>query len=157
MRTLIFKVLGVLSLSRWMIPTLSALLLLASVAMCIAGESLSENARWPALVAQAKDRGIDYPAVAARADRGDAQALSTLFRLTPYTDASGAESHSTVLRLLLQHLGDRRFSLALRRERSDIRNHVTKAIDFDFSRPWQKSFPLTYALGSHDRSSSQGE
>ena len=135
-----------------MLPMRITLLLLASVAMCIAGESLSKVARWPALVAQAKDRGIDYPAVAARADRGDAQALSSLFGLTPYTDASGAESHCTVLRLLLQHLGDRRFSLALRQERRDIRNQVTKAIDFDFGRPWQKSFPLTYALGSHDRS-----
>ena len=120
-------------------------------------ESLSEIARWPALVAQANDRGVDYPAVAARADRGDAQALSALFRLTPYTDASGAELHCTVLRLLLQHLGDRRFSLVLRQKRRDIRNHVTKAIDFDFGRPWQKSFPLTYALGSHDRSVFQGE
>src|SRR5215471_3640316 len=115
-----------------MLPTRLAMLLLSSVAMCIAGESLSEIARWPALVAQAKDRGIDYPAIATRADRGDAEAVSTLFRLTPYTDASGAESHCTVLRLLLQHLGDRRFSLALRQERSDIRNHVTRAIDFDF-------------------------
>jgi len=53
-----------------MSPTCSALLLLATIAVCIAGESLSEIARWPELVAQAKDRGIDYPAVAARADRG---------------------------------------------------------------------------------------
>jgi hypothetical protein len=133
-----------------MTATRSALLLLATVAMSIAGESLSEAARWPALVAQAKDRGVDYPAVAARADHGDAQALSTIFRLTPYTDASGAESHCTVLRLLLQHLGDERFSRVLRREPSDIRTHVTKAIDFDFGRSWQKSFPVTYALGSHD-------
>src|ERR1700747_1518686 len=117
-----------------MTATRSALLLLATVAMSIAGESLSEAARWPALVAQAKDRGVDYPAVAARADHGDAQALSTIFRLTPYTDASGAESHCTVLRLLLQHLGDERFSRVLRREPSDIRTHVPKAIDFDFGR-----------------------
>lgn len=140
-----------------MLPMRIAFLLLASVAMCIAADSLSENARWPALVAQANDRGIDYPAVAARADRGEPQALSTLFRLTPHTDASGAESHCTVLRLLLQHLGDSRFSLVLRQEGRGIRNHVTKAIDFDFGRSWQKSFPLTYALGSHDKSSFRGE
>ena len=140
-----------------MSPTRSALLLFATVGMCNADESLSEVARWPELVAQAKDRAIDYPAVAARADRGDAQALSTIFRLTPHTDASGAESHCTVLRLLLQHLGDKRFSRVLRRQPRDIRSHVTKAIDFDFGRTWQKSFPLTYALGSHDTSLINGE
>ncbi|SRR6266404_1255256 len=140
-----------------MSPTRSALLLFATVAKCIAGESLSEVARWPELVAQAKDHGIYYPAVAARADHGDAQALSTIFRLTPHTDGSGAESHCTVLRFLLQHLGDKCFSQVLRRQPKDIRSHVTEAIDFDFGRPWQKSFPLTYALGSHDTSLFHGE
>jgi hypothetical protein len=127
-------------------------LLLTIRATCLAGESLSEVARWPETVAQAKDQGIDYPVVVARADRGDMNALRTIFRLTPHTDAAGAESHCTILRFLMQHLGDRRFSRALRRERRDIRSQVTEAIDFDFARPWQKSFPRTYALGSHDTS-----
>jgi hypothetical protein len=130
----------------------SALFLFAVIGSCIAGESLSEIARWPESVAQAKDQGIDYPAVVARADHGDMNALRIVFRLTPHTDAAGAESHCTVLRLLMQRLGDVRFSRALRRERRNIRNDVTEAIDFDFARPWQKSFPLTYALGSHDTS-----
>jgi len=133
-----------------MSATRSVLLLLAIVATCIAAESLSEVARWPELVAQAKDHGIDYPAVVARADSGDQDALCTIFRLTPQTDASGAESHCTVLRLLMEHLGDRRFSRALRRESSDIRTDVTKAIDFDFGHSWRKSFPRTYALGGHE-------
>jgi hypothetical protein len=135
-----------------MSATRLALLLFAIVGGCVAGESLSQIARWPETVAQAKDRGIDYPTVVARADRGDRDALSTIFRLTPHTDASGAESHCTVLRFLMEHLGDRRFSRALRRERGDIRTVVTKAIDFDFGRSWRKSFPRTYALGAHDTS-----
>ena len=134
-----------------MSSTRSALsLLIAVVSTCHARESLSQIARWPDLVAQAKDHGVDYPAAVARAQRGDLQALRIVFRVTPYTDGSGAESHSAVLRLLLEHLGDRRFSAALREERRDLRSRVIQAIDFDFGRSWQKSFPLTYVLGSHD-------
>jgi hypothetical protein len=133
-----------------MSPRCSALLLLATVATCLSAESVSQIARWPDLVAQAKDRGVDYPAVAARAQRGEIQALHTIFRMTPYTDGSAAESHCVILRLLLERLGDRTFSHALRSERSDLRTRVVQAIDFDFGQPWQKRFPVTYTLGAHD-------
>jgi hypothetical protein len=113
-------------------------------------ESISQIARWPDLVAQAKDHGVDYPLVAARAEHGDTKALRTIFRITSYTDGSGAESHCAILRLLLERLGDRRFSHALRTESSSLRTHVVQAIDFDFGKPWQRQFPATYALGTHD-------
>ena len=116
----------------------------------MSAESLSRIARWPDLVAQAKERGIDYPAVAARAERGDTQALRTIFRMTPYTDGSGSESQCAVLRLLLEALGDSTFSRALRDESSTLRTRVVQALDFDFGKPWQKRFPATYALGMHD-------
>jgi hypothetical protein len=107
-------------------------------------------ARWPDLVVQAKDRGVDYPAVVERAERGDTKALHAVFSLTPHTDGSGATSHAAVLRRLLERLGDRSFSKALRSESRKLRDSVTKQIDFDFGRSWQKQYPRTYALGSHD-------
>ncbi len=125
-------------------------MLLATVGTCLSAESVAQIACWPDLVAQAKDRGIDYPAVAARAERGKMQALRTIFSMTPHTDGSAAESHCAVLRLLLERLGDRTFSDALRRESSSLRTRVVQAIDFDFGKPWQKVFPATYALGTHD-------
>jgi hypothetical protein len=133
-----------------MLTSRSVLLLLAAVGTCYSAEPVSQIARWPDLVAQAKGRGIDYPAVSLRAERGDMQALQTIFRMTPYTDGSAAESHCAVLRLLLERLGDRTFSDALRGESSRLRTHVVQAIDFDFGKPWNKRFPTTYALGAHD-------
>ena len=115
-----------------------------------AADTLEDASKWPDLVDSAKDRGIDYPAVVAQARRGDAPALRTLFRHTVHTDGSGADSHCVVLRQLLELLGDRRFSRALRRESAPLRSRVTEALDFDFGHPWRKHFPLTYALGSHD-------
>jgi hypothetical protein len=56
------------------------------------------------------------------------------------------------LRQLLEMLGDRTFSNTLHHEPASLRSKVTEALDFDFGRPWQKKFPLTYALGSHDAS-----
>jgi hypothetical protein len=47
-------------------------------------------------------------------------------------------------------LGDQKFSSTLRREPASLRSKVIEALDFDFGHPWQKHFPLTYALGSHD-------
>jgi hypothetical protein len=128
----------------------SALLLFLTVATCISAESVSQIAHWPDLVAQAKEHGVDYPAVAARAEHGDRKALRTIFRVTPYTDGSGAESHCAVLRLLLERLGDSRFSCALSTESSSLRTRVVQAIDFDLGKPWERQFPATYALGTHD-------
>jgi hypothetical protein len=116
--------------------------------LALKADTLKDASNWPDLVYSAKQRGIDYPATVARGRRGDTAALTTLFRQTPHTDGSGAESHCVVLRQLLQLLGDQQFSGALRREPRDLRSKVTEAIDFDFGHPWQKQFPLTYALGS---------
>ena len=124
--------------------------MMAAIAPCHAGESLLQIARWPDLVAQAKDRGINYPAVVERAERGERKALHTVFSLTPYTGGSGTTSHCAVLRRLLEQLGDSRFSTALRTEPTKLRNRITEALDFDFGRPWRKAFPRTYTLGSHD-------
>ena len=115
-------------------------------------DTLKDASTWPDLVYNAKQRGIDYPATVARARRGDSTALRVLFRHTPHTDGSSADSHCVVLRQLLEILGDRRFSDTLRRESALLRGKVTEALDFDFGHPWQKEFPLTYALGSHDPS-----
>ena len=73
-----------------------------------------------------------------------------IFRVTPYTDGSGAESHCAILRLLLERLGDSKFSYALCTESSGLRTRIVQAIDFDFGKPWQRQFPSTYALGTHD-------
>jgi hypothetical protein len=113
-------------------------------------DALKDASNWPDLVHSAKQRGIDYPATVARAQHGDLAALAILFRHTPHTDGSGADSHCVVLRQLLEVLGDRKFSSALRTEPTSLRSKVTEALDFDFGHPWQKQFPLTYALGSHD-------
>jgi hypothetical protein len=111
-------------------------------------DTLKDASNWPDLVYSAKQRGIDYPATVARARRGDLAALAILFRHTPHTDGSGADSHCVVLRQLLQILGDQKFSSALRPEPALLRSKVTEALNFDFGYPWQKQFPLTYALGS---------
>jgi hypothetical protein len=113
-------------------------------------DTLEDASKWPDLVDSAKQRGIDYPTVVARARHGDTAALTILFRYTPHTDGSGADSHCVVLRQLLELLGDKKFSDALRRQPCALRSKVTEAIDFDFGHPWQKQFPLTYGLGSHD-------
>ena len=136
---------------------LASVLLMSLSAVCLAAESLLDIARWPDLVAQAKDRGIDYPAVVQRAERGDTKALHTIFSVTPYTDGSGATSHCAVLRRLLEQLGDLRFSKTLRSEPGALRDRVTQAIDFDFGRPWRKAFPITYGFGSHDTSLLRGD
>ena len=115
-------------------------------------DALKDASNWPDLVRSAKQRGIDYPATVEGARRGDTAALTVLFRHTPHTDGSGADSHSVVLRQLLEMLGDRRFSNTLRHEPASLRSKVTKALDFDFGHSWQKKFPVTYALGSHDTS-----
>jgi hypothetical protein len=133
-----------------MSPLRAALSLLMTVATCLSAESVSRIARWPDLVAQAKDCGVDYPPVAARAERRDRQALSTIFRVTACTDGSGATSHCSVLRVLLERLSDSTFSQALRSESSRVRTNVVQALDFDFGEPWQKKFPRTYMLGTHD-------
>jgi len=126
--------------------------LAASVVAARASDTLEAASKWPDLVDSAKGRGIDYPATVALARRGDVAALRVLFLHTPHTDGSGADSHCAVLRQLLELLGDRKFSDPLRREPRSLRSKVTEAIDFDFGRPWQKRFPLTYALGIHDPS-----
>ena len=128
----------------------AALLLLATFSSCHAAESLAEIARAPDLVAQAKDRGVDYPAVVTRAERGDTEALRIIFSITPHTDGSGATSHAGILRRLLERLGDRHFSRALRSEARTVRDGVMQKIDFDFGRPWQRDFPRTFGLGSHN-------
>jgi len=115
----------------------------------LCADTLTDAANWPDLVYSAKQRGVDYPATVARARHGDLAALAILFRNTSHTDGSGAESHCVVLRQLLEMLGDQKFSTALRPEPRSLRSKVTEALDFDFGYPWQKQFPLTYALGSH--------
>jgi hypothetical protein len=122
--------------------------LLATVALH--ADTLKDAFNWPDLVYSAKQRGINYPATVARARHGDGSALTILFRHTPHTDGSGADSHCVVLRQLLEVLGDQKFSSTLRHEPASLRSKVTEALDFDFDHPWQKHFPLTYALGSHD-------
>jgi hypothetical protein len=140
-----------------MSPLRAALFLIAAIGTSHGAESLVEIARWPDLVAQAKDHGVDYPAVVERAERGDTKALHTIFSLTPHTDGSGATCHAAVLRRLLERLGDRSFSRALQAEPRDLRDRVMQKIDFDFGRPWRKAFPITYALGSHDTSLLRGD
>ena len=120
--------------------------------LALQADTLKDASNWPDLVYSAKQRGIDYPATVTRARRGDSAALTVLFRHTPHTDGSGADSHCVVLRRLLEMLGDRTFSSTLWREPTSLRNKVTEALDFDFAHPWQKNFPRTYALGSHDAS-----
>jgi hypothetical protein len=116
----------------------------------LSADTPKDASDWPDLVYSAKQRRIDYPATVARARHGDVAALAILFGHTPYTDGSGADSHCVVLRQLLEMLGDRKFSSTLRPEPASLRSKVTEALDFDFGHPWQKQFPLTYALGSHD-------
>jgi hypothetical protein len=135
---------GVRSMTRAVI----AVGLLATVSLH--ADSLKDASNWPDLVYSAKQRGIDYAATVAHARRGDVAALGILFPLTPHTDGSAADSHCIVLRQLLSLLGDGKFSSTLRREPAALRSKVTQALDFDFGQPWQKQFPLTYALGSHD-------
>jgi hypothetical protein len=129
-------------------PVICLTLLLATVAL--RADTLKDASNWPDLVYSAKQRGIDYPATVARARHGDVATLAILFRHTPHTDGSGADSHCVVLRQLLEMLGDRKFSSTLRHETASLRSKVTEALDFDFDHAWQKQFPLTYALGSHD-------
>jgi hypothetical protein len=59
----------------------AALLLIGAILTCHAAESLWDLARWPDLVAQAKDRGVDYPAVVERAERGDKRPFTPFFLL----------------------------------------------------------------------------
>src|SRR5205823_1209310 len=129
-------------------PVICFALLVGTLA--VQADTLKDASNWPDLVYSAKQRGIDYPATVTRARRGDTAALTVLFRHTPHTDGSGADSHCVVLRQLLEMLGDQKFSSTLRQEPSSLRSKVTEALDFDFGHPWQKHFPLTYALGSHD-------
>jgi hypothetical protein len=123
-------------------------LLLPTVALH--ADALKDASNWPDLIYSAKQCVIYYPATVARARHADVAALVILFRHTPHTDGSGADSHCVVLRQLLEMVGDQKFSSTLRPEPASLRSKVTEALDFDFGHPWQKQFPLTYALGSHD-------
>jgi hypothetical protein len=112
--------------------------------------TLEDTSKWPDLVDSAKERGINYPATVENARHGDVAALAILFRHTSHTDGSAADSHCAVLRHLLELLGDQKFGGTLQQEPASVRSKVTEALDFDFGHPWQKQFPLTYALGSHN-------
>jgi hypothetical protein len=101
---------------------------------------------------QAKAAGVDYVAAVKRAERGDHAGLSTLFRVTKHLDGHGSETHCIILRKLLEMHGDKTFSDALRTESADITKRVLESLDFDFAAPWQKKFPLTYAIGPHNMS-----
>jgi hypothetical protein len=101
---------------------------------------------------QAKEAGVDYVAAVNRAERGDRAGLTTLFRVTRHLDGHGSETHCIILRKLLEMHGDKHFSDALRTESADTRKRVLESLDFDFAAPWQKKFPLTYALGPHHTS-----
>jgi hypothetical protein len=101
---------------------------------------------------QAKDVGVDYVAAVKGAERGDRAGVSTLFRVTKHLDGHGSEMHCVILRRLLELRGDKRFSDALRTESADTRKRVLESLDFDFSEPWKKKFPLTYSLGPHNMS-----
>ena len=126
------------------------LVLLALASSAFASDSLRElaaNEYGPG--DQAKAAGVDYVAAVERAERGDSGGLTTLFHVTMHLDGHGSETHCIVLRQLLERLGDKRFSDALRVESTDIRKRVLESLDFDFAGPWQKKFPQTYALGPH--------
>jgi hypothetical protein len=126
-----------------------SLLLIASSAF--ATDAITELARDPSPGRQAARAGVDYAATVSRARRGDASALARLFHVTTAMDGMGATLHSSVLRLLMESLGDQQFSRALRQQPSKVRDAVTKSLDFDFRHPWQMHFPLTYSLGRHSR------
>jgi hypothetical protein len=130
---------------------LIAVLTTLFIGTAFAAGEFESSATWPDTVSMAKDAGVDYPATARRARQGDRKALATLFALTLRMDGSGADSHATVLRILLQSLGDRSFSHALRKQSPPLRQRVIQDLDYDLRRPWRKQFPLTYALGSHDQ------
>lgn len=129
---------------------LRVVLVLVAPSASIARQELSELARFPEVVDLGKRNHVDYPAVAAGANRGDAKALHTLFRLTREADGAAAEVHCTVLHLVLKNLGDSRFAGALSHEPRDLRDRVLEAIEYDIDRPWKKDFPQTYSLGSHN-------
>jgi len=101
---------------------------------------------------QAKAAGVDYVAAVKRAERGERGSLSTLFLVTKHLDGHGSEMHCVILRQLLELHGDKRFSDSLRIESADTRKRVLESLDFDFSEPWKKKFPLTYSLGPHNMS-----
>ena len=128
----------------------STLFFLLPLVTCHGEDDLSHIAQWPDTVAQAKVAGVDYRESVERARRGETAALATLFRVTSHMDGSGMTSHCSVLRLLMESLGDQRFSRVLARQSSKVRNGVIHALDFDFGHPWQRHFPLTYSLGLHD-------
>ena len=133
------------------LPRALVILMVATAVHSRAAESvISQIADWPGLVAQAKERGVDYRASVARAEKGNTNALKTVFRITPYTDGAAALMHCAVLRKLLDKIGDATFSQVLRSQSPTLRTKVVQAIDFDFGKPWQKYFPATYALGTHD-------
>lgn len=100
---------------------------------------------------QAARVGVDYATTVSRARRSDVSALAKLFAVTTKMDGMGATIHSSVLRLLMESLGDQQFSRALRQQRSEIRDAVIRSLDFDFRHPWQMHFPLTYSLGRHSQ------
>jgi hypothetical protein len=122
---------------------------LIAAAASARADTLEDASKWPDLVYSAKERGIDIQLLLHALDIMTSPHSVLSFRHTPHTDGSGAESQCVVLRQLLEVLGDQKFSNALRGERVSLRTKVTEALDFDFGHPWQKQFPVTYALGSH--------
>ena len=66
------------------------------VTLAVQADTLRDAANWSDLVGSAKERGIDYPTTVARARGGDTLALKILFRHTPHTDGSDADSHCVV-------------------------------------------------------------
>jgi len=101
---------------------------------------------------------VDYSRLLDQALAKKPEGLRGLFRFTTSEAfvGAGAESHCTILRGLLRHLGDQYFARMLRREQPHVRTAVIHALDYAWPHPgWKSSeYPATFQLARHEKTRS---
>ncbi len=103
---------------------------------------------------QAARFGVNYRQALAQAEKGNARALSVLFRVADKLDGAGAETYCGDLERLLKMYGDAKFAALLSKEADNVRGNVLSSLDFAFDvyehhERWSKKFPATFHAGTH--------
>jgi hypothetical protein len=90
-----------------------------------------------------------YLEIVNNALRGDQNALSKVFRVSPATDASASESQAGILANIIKTIGDAAFSDTLKKESHDVIARNTYLISCELSTD-EKLYPNTMALNKTD-------
>jgi hypothetical protein len=98
------------------------------------------------LVEQTSRAGINYGVAYEGARRGEAPALTELFRASYYVDGVGADQHSQVLWDILRAWGDSSFAAVLSGQPDSLRIRIRCYLDYAACALWASDYPRTARL-----------